>query len=261
MQLAMSGIFPEITEKRTSAKNIVLTERDFEILEFIMDMKFAGVEEVFEKFFKITLTNESAKSSEWARKRLCQLEKANFLKSMRSFSESTRYYVTTFKAYYALSQFNPEKFVSKPSGGFDQRTFLHDRGVLRARLYLESLRKVNSWISDRKLKSSTELAGGLTVQYIPDAIYVTSASVRVAFELEIAVKAKSRYQDKIKKYVQLMRSTNMQHKVFDRVQFVCAKDTVAKFLLKETRIYGELFEVVTVEDFFFRNDEVKHEEA
>ena len=91
MQLAMSGIFPEITEKRTSAKNIVLTVRDFEILEFIMDMKFAGVEEVFEKFFKITLANESAKSSEWARKRLCQLEKANFLKSARSFSESTRY--------------------------------------------------------------------------------------------------------------------------------------------------------------------------
>lgn len=256
MQLAMSGIFPEITEKRTSAKNIVLTERDFEILEFIMDMKFAGVEEVFEKFFKITLANESAKSSEWARKRLCQLEKANFLKSVRSFSESTRYYVTTFKAYYALTQFNPEKFVGKLSGGFDQRTFLHDRGVLRARLHLESLQLVRVWMSDRKLKSSTELAGGLSVQYVPDAIYVTPAGARVAFELEIAVKAKSRYQDKIKKYVQLMRSTNMQHKVFDRVQFVCAKDTVAKFLVKETRIYGELFEVVTVDRFFAKKVEV-----
>ncbi len=256
MQLAMNGIFPEITEKRTSAKNIVLTERDFEILEFIMDMKFAGIEEVFERFFKITMSNESAKSSEWARKRLCQLEKANFLKSVRSFSESTRYYVTTFKAYYALTQFNPEKFVSKPSGGFDQRTFLHDRGVLRARLHLESLHLVNLWLSDRKLKSSTELTGGLQVQYIPDAIYATPAGVRVAFELEIAVKAKSRYQDKIKKYVQLMRSTNTQHKVFDRVQFVCAKETVAKFLIKETRIYGDLFEVVTAENFFSKKGEV-----
>lgn len=256
MQLAISGIFPEITEKRTSAKNIVLTERDFEILEFIMDMKFAGIEEVFERFFKITMSNESAKSSEWARKRLCQLEKANFLKSVRSFSESTRYYVTTFKAYYALTQFNPEKFVSKPSGGFDQRTFLHDRGVLRARLHLESLRLVNLWLSDRKLKSSTELAGGLQVQYIPDAIYITPAGVRIAFELEIAVKAKGRYQDKIKKYVQIMRSTNSQHKVFDRVHFVCAKETVAKFLIKETRIYGELFEVVTAENFFAKKGEV-----
>ena len=145
--------------------------------------------------------------------------------------------------------------MSKPSGGFDQRTFLHDRGVLRARLHLESLRLVNLWLSDRKLKSSTELAGGLSVQYIPDAIYVNTAGVRVAFELEIAVKAKSRYQDKIKKYVQLMRSANMQHKVFDRVQFVCAKETVAKFLIKETRIYGELFEVVTIDEFFSKKVE------
>lgn len=73
--------------------------------------------------------------------------------------------------------------------------------------------------------------------------------------IEIAVKAKSRYQDKIKKYVQLMRSANMQHKVFDRVQFVCAKETVAKFLIKETRIYGELFEVVTIDEFFSKKVE------
>ncbi len=215
-----------------------------------MDMKFSGVEEVFERFFKITQLNEKAKSSEWAKKRLFQLEQAKFLKSVRSFSESTRYYTTTFKAYYALVNFKPELFVSKPSGGFDQRTFVHDRAVLKARLHLESLDLVNSWLSDRKLKSSTELTGGLSTQYIPDAIYAGPSGVRVAFELEIAVKAKSRYQDKVKKCVQLMRSANAQHKIFDRVQFVCAKDTVAKFLIKETRIYGDLFEVLSIEQFF-----------
>lgn len=249
MQLAMSGVFENAQEKSKSAKSVVLTDRDFEVLEFIMDMKFAGVDEVFEKFFKVTLSNEPAKSSLWAKKRLMQLEQGKFLKSVRPFSEPVRCFTTTFKAYYALTQYNPEKFVSKPTGGFDQRTFLHDRGVLRARLFLESLGKVNSWISDRKLKSSTELSGGLAVHYIPDAIYVDAVGVRVAFELEIAVKAKSRYQDKIKKYVQLMRSTNPQQKVFDRVQFVCAKDTVAKFLIKETRIYGDLFQILTIDEF------------
>jgi hypothetical protein len=146
--------------------------------------------------------------------------------------------------------FKPELFVTKPSGGFDQRTFHHDRGVLKARLFLESLGLVNSWLSDRKLKSSTELTGGLSTHYIPDAIYVGPCRARVAFELEIAVKAKSRYQDKVKKYVQLMRAPNPSQKIFDRVQFVCAKDTVAKFLIKETRIYGELFQVLSVEEFF-----------
>lgn len=256
MQLALSGVVTDVPEKRSATKNVILTDRDFEILEFIMDMKFAGVNEVFEKFFKVTLSNENAKSSLWAKKRLMQLEQAKFLKSVRPFSESVRCFTTTFKAYYALTQYSPEKFVCKPTGGFDQRTFQHDRGVLQARLFLESLGKINSWGSDRKLKSSTELSGGLPVQYIPDAIYVDASGVKVAFELEIAVKAKSRYQDKIKKYVSLMRSANMQHRVFDRVQFVCAKDTVTKFLMKETRIYGELFQVTSVSAFYAAKAEV-----
>ena len=80
MQLAMSGVFENAQEKSKSAKSVVLTDRDFEVLEFIMDMKFAGVDEVFEKFFKVTLSNEPAKSSLWAKKRLMQLEQGKFLK-------------------------------------------------------------------------------------------------------------------------------------------------------------------------------------
>lgn len=256
MQLAISGVLEDTPVKRNPTKNVILTNRDFEILEFIMDMKFSGVDEVFEKFFKVTLSNEQAKSSLWAKKRLMQLEHSKFLKSVRPFSESMRCFTTTFKAYYALTQYNPEKFVSKPTGGFDQRTFQHDRGVLRARLFLESTGQANNWFSDRKLKSSTDFTGGLAVQYIPDAIYVNSKKTRVAFELEIAVKAKSRYQEKIKKYVQLMRSANPQHRIFDRVQFVCAKDTVTKFLLKETKIYGDLFQVTSIGDFYAAKAEV-----
>lgn len=250
MQLAMSGLFLEVPEKKSPSKRIVLTERDFEILEFILDMKFVSLEDVFFKFFRIKQGQEEAKNDLWARKRLLQLEQAKFLRSVRSFSESTRYYTATFKAYYALSNGKPGAQITKPCGGIDQRTFVHDKAVLKARLHLEAVEKVSSWLSDRKLKCSSELTGGLSTVYVPDAIYKTLAGARVAFELEIAVKAKSRYQDKIKKYVHLMRSTNVQHKICDRVQFACAKDTVAKFLIKETRIYGELFEVLTVDDFF-----------
>lgn len=246
----MSGVLESTPEKRNTTKNVVLTDRDFEVLEFIMDMKFAGVDEIFEKFFKVTLSNEKAKSSHWAKKRLMQLEQANFLKSVRPFSEPVRCFTATLKAYYALSQYNPEKFTIKPTGGFDQRTFNHDRCVLHARLFLESSGEIRSWLSDRKLRSSTEFSGGLAVQYIPDAIYIEKSGAKVAFEIEIAVKTKSRYQDKIKKYVHLMRATNSQNKLFDRVQFVCAKETVAKFLARETRIYGELFQILVMSEFY-----------
>lgn len=257
MQLGMRGVFNDIPERRSLARNLSLTERDFEILEFIMDMKFSGIYEVFEKFFRVTQSNGEAKSSEWAKKRLFQLEKAKFLKSVRSFSEATRYYTTTFKAYYAITNFKPEANVGKPNGGFDQRTFVHDRMVLQSRLLLESQGLVTSWLSDRKLRSSTELSGGLTSLYIPDAIYKLPSGEKVAFELEIAVKAKSRYQDKIKKYVQLMRAQNAQHKIFDRVHYVCAKESVAEHLEKETRIYGDLFKIERLDTFFALANQLK----
>ncbi|MBS1972682.1 MAG: hypothetical protein JSU04_20405 [Bdellovibrionales bacterium] len=257
MQLAMSRVLGENPETRNKIKKVILTDRDFEILEFIMDMKFAGVEEVFEKYFKVTLSNEQARSSLWAKKRLMQLEKAKFLNSVRPFSEPARCFTATFKAYYALTQYSPEKFVNKPSGGFDQRTFVHDREVLKARLFLESNEKIKSWASERKLRSSSEFTGVLASQYIPDSIYITSSEVKVAFELEIALKAKSRYQDKIRKYVQHMRSANLKNKFFDRVQFVCSKESVARFLIKETRIYGELFQIILLTDFYTKRKEVE----
>ena len=214
MQLAISGFGIEIPEKRINTKNIILTDRDFEILEFIMDMKFSGLEDVFEKFFKVTRANDIAKSMEWARKRLLQLEQAKYLRSVRSFSESTRFFVATLKAYHVLANHKPGAIISKPSQGIDQRTFIHDKLVLSGRRQLEEDLKVTSWISDRKLRSSTELSGGLTALYVPDGIYTLPTNQKVAFELEIAVKAKGRYHDKVKKYVQLMRTSSEQHKIF-----------------------------------------------
>lgn len=250
MQMELNGIYTEIPKKLNTTKNVILTSRDFEILEFILEMRFSGIEEVFEKFFKITQSSVQAKSMEWARKRLSQLEEAKFLKSVRSFSESTRYFTTTFKAYYALSNIKPEVLVCRPSLGFDIRTFYHDKAVLRSRIHLEQKHKVTLWVSDRKLKSAAELTNGLDRLYIPDAIYTSVSGEKVAFELEIAVKAKKRYQDKIKKYVSILRSTDVKHKIFDRVLFVCAKASVAEHLSKETKIYGELFEIQTFDEFF-----------
>jgi len=250
MQLALEDFGTVVPRKIQEDKRVVLSERDFEILEFILDMKFVSLEEVFFRFFRVIKGDGEAKNDLWAKKRLLQLEQAKFISSKRSFSEATRYYVATLKAYYVLSNSKPQAVVSKPSRGIDQRTFLHDKLVLSSRRQLENTLKVTSWLSDRKLRSSKELSGGLTSLYVPDGIYTLPDSSKVAFELEIAIKAKSRYQDKIKKYVQLMRAPGLQHKIFDRVHFVCAKEVVAQHLIKETKIYGDLFKVETFDSFF-----------
>lgn len=253
MQLALEEFGAVAPRKTHQDKGIVLSKRDFDILEFILDMKFVSLDEVFFRFFKIKGGSDVAKNDLWTRKRLLQLEQAKFLSSIRSFSEATRFFVATLKAYYVLSNHKPGEQLSKPSRGIDQRTFLHDKLVLQARLHIEQNLKVTSWISDRKLRSSKELAGGLTALYVPDGIYMLPDNEKVAFELEIAVKAKGRYQDKVKKYVQLMRATSAQHKIFDRAHFVCAKDIVANHLIKETRIYGDLFKIETMDTFFAKN--------
>lgn len=249
MELAVQEELPGLIEKKSNPKTVVLAPRDLEIIEFILDMKFASSDEVFEKFFKVTRFNETAKNDLWAKKRLFQLEQGNFLRSVRAFSESTRFFTVTRKGYYALSQVYPEKILSKPMGAFDQRTFIHDRTVLKCRMWIESNLPSANWISERRLKSSTELACGLSSLDIPDGVFDHPALGRVAFELEIAHKNQARYTKKIKRYVHLLRSTEVSGRKFDCIIFVCLKEPVRIRLEKEARLYGSMFKVLSLQDF------------
>lgn len=249
MQLALDQEFTEYGERKLNSKTVILTSRDLEIIEFIIDMKFASIEDVFEKFFKVKQNQTAAKSDLWARKRLLQLEQSKFLKGHKLHQEKSTFYTATFKAYYALSNVHPEKLLCKPIGGFDSRTYGHDKTVLKCRLALESQLNITNWISDRKLKSYPELTGGLSTNHVPDGIFTKSTGENVAFELEIARKAKSRYQDKIRKYLYILRSDNSAKRKFESVLFVCPKETVRDLLIKETKIYGKLFKVLSMQEF------------
>lgn len=249
MQLALTRELTFEPLRKVISKNVMLTSRDLEVIEFVIDMKFVSVEDVFEKFFKVTLSSQEAKSDLWARKRLLQLEQGQFLKAHKVQTEKLTYYTATFKAYYAISNVHPEKAFTKPVGGFDQRTFAHDKLVLKCRLDLEAFAKATNWISDRKLKALPELSGGLSSAYVPDAIFSLPSMQRVAFELEIARKSKSRYADKIKKYVQVLRQQDATKKKFDVVQIVCTQEPVYELLVKESKIYGSLFKIQTMNQF------------
>ncbi|WP_413942745.1 replication-relaxation family protein [Bdellovibrio sp. HCB-162] len=233
-------------------RGVILTERDIEVIEFILDMKFSSVEDIFERFFKVTLAGEEARSNEWAIRRLQQLAKAGYLKGTFSFSERTKFYLATPKGYKAVSDAKPEAYVIKPSQVIDHRTFAHDRLVLESRIILENQRAASCWISDKKLRSSRELAGGLVHSNVPDGIFKTESGERVALELELSLKSRSQYITKVRKYVSMMRSENQAVKVFDRVLYVCAKQATIDYLTKETKIYGSLFEVQSFNTFFSR---------
>jgi hypothetical protein len=191
----------------------------------------------------------------WAEDRLQQLEKANFLKSVRSFSEKCRFYIATPKSYFALLNRFPHLNLVKPLPSIDIRTFYHDRLVAKARIDLEQYEKVTSWTSDRQLRCFKELAGGLSRNQVPDGIYNLPEGRRVAFEVEIAVKAKGRYREKIQKYVQIMRAKDSKN-IFDQVHYICARPVVQDHLERETKIYGDLFKVESVSNFLSKNSGV-----
>ncbi len=224
-------------------RRVELTFRDHQILEYILDMKFSSPEEIYFKFSKTPELNVTSESFGWAKRRLRYLNQAGFLISHSTLSNNGIHYTVSFKAYYALMNSYPEKVFSKPIPGFDHRTFFHDKFVSQIRLKYQSEGKCSSWISERQLKSGLAMKLGLTNVYIPDGIYVSPTGTRVALELEIVQKSQKRYQDKIRKYVSLMRERKSDPMMFQRVHFICLREASYNAIMREIKIYGDLFQI------------------
>lgn len=248
--LADSKSLPVKPKRQPKDRKIILSDRDFEVLEFILDMKFASLDEVCEKFFKGSPADQNVVGYWYAKKRLAQLEQAGFLKSTKQHSESRRLYFVKMKAYMVLKNLYPEKNLPRPTESIDGRTVAHDYLLLRLRLELEKKHQAYSWISDRSLKMQTGILSQLSETYSPDGIYKPIDGPAVAFELEISLKAKSRYQDKIKRYVQWIREHRNDPTAFKKVHYVTTNESVKKHLDNFTAMYPDLFKIEMVTAYF-----------
>lgn len=247
--------FPNLTprgERIKKSRAVVLTDRDLLIIEYILDMKFASIQNIFEKFFKVTFSGDLAKSNEWTVRRLQQLVSAGYLLKTHSFTERENYYLATLKGFRAVKDSKPELEILRPSLTIDHNTFTHDKLVLEARIALENHRAANSWMSDKKLRSASDLAGGLKGTNVPDGIYLNASGTRIALEMELNFKTKAIYKEKIRRYVMMMRSSDPKVNVFDKVVYLCSKETIFNYLSAETRIYTDLFEIHNLSDFLDR---------
>lgn len=230
--------------KRRSRVRVELVERDLRVLEFILDMKFAGCAEVFERFFSRVHDGEVvAASHEWTRKRLRQLTQGGFLRAGVGVHGGAAVYFATFKAFYALSSVYPESVFPKPTGGLDLRTFVHDRELLAVRMEYERTASGVSWVSDRRLKQGFASDIGLSGVHVPDALIELPGVGLVALELEIAMKSRERYRDKVARYVRLIRESRAKPKGLRKVIYRCLREPVFEALSKECRVYGDMFDV------------------
>lgn len=230
--------------KSRSRVRVELVDRDLRVLEFILDMKFAGCAEVFDRFFSRVHDGEVvAASHEWTRKRLRQLTQGGFLRAGVGVHGGAAVYFATFKAFYALSSVYPERVFPKPTGGLDLRTFVHDRELLAVRMEYERTAPSVSWVSDRRLKQGFASDIGLSGVHVPDALIELPGVGLVALELEIAMKSRERYRDKVARYVRLIRESRAKPKGLRKVIYRCLREPVFVALSKECRVYGDMFEV------------------
>lgn len=52
MQLEIKDLL-SVNPKTTKSRSVILSERDLSILEFLLDMKFASLKDLFERFFQL----------------------------------------------------------------------------------------------------------------------------------------------------------------------------------------------------------------
>lgn len=233
--------------KDSFENEVFVRERDLEIVRFLLEMKFSTTQQLFERFFKETRTGIS-NNMHWCQRRLSQIESLNYIKSIKSFYGGKRLYLPTPNGYYGFINMMRGKFVPKPFGGMDLNTFQHDLSLVDLRLEFEKKFKVTNWISDRVLRSDPIYKEVFDLDHIPDAIFTTKENKKVALELEISVKGKKKYQEKINSYVRLMRKGESQSP-FEKVIYVCIRENVFRYVKRETEIYQDLFEVKSELDF------------
>jgi hypothetical protein len=211
-------------------------------------MKFADLEVLHQKFFGVTQSGERSKSDWWARERLRLLKQHGFLNSKRLNFSGKGYYLATDLAHTALANMRSSRSFVRPLAEIDLRTFEHDRCIIAARLALEAAGRAFNWASERRLKSESALTAGLPRQYQPDAIYWNKHGEPMAFELEISVKAKARYESKIRKYLEVIRRGDGAEGGFRGALFVVQSLSVFNLLNDLTRRFEGKFKIEKFDD-------------
>lgn len=241
MQTAYSFFdLPYVVQKVTSQKGYRLTERELDVLEFVLEMKFSTLEDLHAKFFKVTKLGTVSNSLIWARQRVHKLVKSEMLQILTDVC-ARPLYVITQKGYLFLRNSRSQKNYCRPLLDVDGRFFDHDQRVAQVRIVLENSGVVKEWISERQLSEIDEYRKCLPTEFRPDAIYVTPEGKRVAFELEIARKTKERYQQKVKRYIHMMTAAPDAERLFEEVHYVCEKEAVWNLIQDHTQLFQPLF--------------------
>ncbi|HAR43450.1 MAG TPA: hypothetical protein DCS07_12600 [Bdellovibrionales bacterium] len=214
----MEEMRQEIEERDRRPGGLRLMPRDFDILTFLFEQKFASLPMLYYRFFDRRPTVEEAPpANHWVtRQRLMVLKQAGLIASERVYTDSKAVYLLTDLGYDLLKT-NRELTLDKgPLTTIDFRTYQHDKRVSLCRVALERQGKCLRWHSDRYLqhKKGYPLLSGkfyrLFKGLIPDGIFVSSREELVALEVEHTHKRRERYAEKRFQYKAVIEQSERQ---------------------------------------------------
>jgi hypothetical protein len=225
------------------AKSFRLTDRDFEIFAFLLEQKFASLEQIYFRFFdaRVKVTDPMPAGLHVTRQRLQILKRNGFIKSEKVYSEARSLYLLTGLGVTALRAKKPHLADLKVINQIDFRNYDHDTKVNDCRIAIERTGKIIRWLPERKLRAqgfeSDFSWDELPSELVPDGIFITSKGERVAFEIETTPRKKSRYEEKLLGFRSVMLGSKP---LIHRVIWVGYTD----------RVYGDLKDVASGTDGF-----------
>lgn len=228
-----------------------LTDRDFEIVNFVLNMKFATVENIHQRFFKYKKDGSISNSEWYARERVRELVLDKYLQPVKYRFENKNYYIGTKEGYDLIRYMKSSWEPAKPIDRIDVRTFDHDQRVMESRILLEEHEKVSQWQSDKQLKAEYLCMYGPVNgrDCTPDGVYKSLAGKVIAFEYEIAQKSKKRYDEKIQHYVNCIRQNYFTAiPKYDHVRIACEYEAVYRVLCDQTSLYKQYFIIERAEE-------------
>ena len=207
-----------------------LTERDLELLGFLLDQKFASLEQVYFRFFDVRakVTDELPQNLFVTRQRLQVLRRAGLVSTEKVFSESKSLYLLTTLGFQIFRARRPHDAFASPTKDVDFRNYDHDTKVNDCRIAIERTGKVMKWLPERRLRAQgfeSEFSWSeLPKELVPDGIFISKKNGdRIAFEIETTPRKKSRYEEKRDGFLSVMRG---QSPLIHRVIWVGFTDRV-----------------------------------
>ena len=231
---------------RTTTSGFELQARDYEILRFILEQKFASLEAIYFRFFDARkLETDPLPKNLWTtRQRLSKLRMSALIKTEKVLSSGKAHFLLTPFGYKVLTHHVTQLISIKPTKEIDFSLYEHDSRITMVRALLEAKKKCGRWYSEKWLKASPIYIDNkykfiFSKDIRPDAVFINSKGERIAFELEMSRKGRRRLEEKINLYDDLLKSRRRygeesdggaEYKVLDKVWFVTTKPAVHRHL-------------------------------